>query len=81
MAAEPIAFEKGSGIWLIDTQGEKYLDALAGIAVCGLGHAHPAITETICKQAAKLIHTSNTYHILLTINFDAMLKQMNQTKL
>lgn len=59
----PIAFEKGSGIWLTDTQGEKYLDALAGIAVCGLGHAHPAITETICKQAAKLIHTSNTYHI------------------
>lgn len=59
----PVAFEKGSGVWLIDTQGEKYLDALAGIAVCGLGHAHPAITETICKQADKLIHTSNTYHI------------------
>ena len=59
----PVAFEKGSGMWLTDTQGEKYLDALAGIAVCGLGHAHPAITETICKQAAKLIHTSNTYHI------------------
>lgn len=59
----PIAFEKGSGVWLTDTQGERYLDALAGIAVCGLGHAHPAITETICNQAAKLIHTSNTYHI------------------
>lgn len=59
----PVAFEKGSGVWLTDTQGEKYLDALAGIAVCGLGHAHPAITATICDQAAKLIHTSNTYHI------------------
>ncbi|MFZ0219222.1 MAG: aspartate aminotransferase family protein [Candidatus Aquirickettsiella sp.] len=59
----PIAFEKGSGVWLTDIQGEKYLDALAGIAVCGLGHAHPAITKTICNQAAKLIHTSNTYHI------------------
>lgn len=59
----PIAFEKGLGMWLTDTEGEEYLDALAGIAVCGLGHAHPAITETICKQAAKLIHTSNTYHI------------------
>ncbi len=59
----PIAFEKGSGIWLTDTQGVRYLDALAGIAVCGLGHAHPAITETLCNQAAKLIHTSNTYHI------------------
>jgi acetylornithine aminotransferase len=59
----PVAFEKGSGVWLTDTQGEKYLDALAGIAVCGLGHAHPAITQTICEQAEKLIHTSNTYHI------------------
>ena len=59
----PVAFEKGSGVWLTDIKGEKYLDALAGIAVCGLGHAHPAITETISSQAAKLIHTSNTYHI------------------
>ncbi|OJA00325.1 acetylornithine aminotransferase [Rickettsiella grylli] len=59
----PVAFEKGSGIWLTDTQGACYLDALSGIAVCGLGHAHPAITETICNQARKLIHTSNTYHI------------------
>jgi acetylornithine/N-succinyldiaminopimelate aminotransferase len=59
----PVAFEKGSGVWLTDTQGEKYLDALAGIAVCGLGHTHPAITASICNQAAKLIHTSNTYHI------------------
>lgn len=58
-----VAFVKGSGLWLTDTQGENYLDALSGIAVCGLGHAHPAITETICKQAATLIHTSNTYHI------------------
>lgn len=59
----PVAFEKGSGVWLTDTEGENYLDALAGIAVCGLGHAHPAITKTICNQAAKLIHISNTFHI------------------
>ena len=59
----PIAFKQGSGVWLTDRQGEKYLDALSGIAVCGLGHAHPAITETLCKQAAQLIHTSNTYLI------------------
>lgn len=58
-----IAFKQGSGVWLTDTQGEKYLDALAGIAVCGLGHAHPAVTETLCQQAARLIHTSNTYLI------------------
>ena len=59
----PVAFERGSGVWLTDTQGEKYLDALAGIAVCGLGHSHPAVSKTLCEQAAKLIHTSNTYHI------------------
>ena len=59
----PIAFEKGEGVWLTDTIGEKYLDALAGIAVCGLGHSHPAVTQTFCEQAAKLIHTSNTYQI------------------
>jgi acetylornithine/N-succinyldiaminopimelate aminotransferase len=58
-----VAFEKGEGVWLWDTKGEKYLDSLAGIAVCGLGHSHPAITKTICEQASKLIHSSNTYHI------------------
>lgn len=59
----PVAFVRGQGVWLWDKDGEKYLDALAGIAVCGLGHAHPAVTETICKQAAKLMHVSNTYQI------------------
>ncbi|MES2141810.1 MAG: aspartate aminotransferase family protein [Pseudomonadota bacterium] len=59
----PITFEKGEGVWLTDTMGDKYLDALAGIAVCGLGHSHPAVTQTFCEQAAKLIHTSNTYQI------------------
>ena len=59
----PVAFEKGHGVWLWDKQGEKYLDALAGIAVCGLGHSHPAVTKTLCEQAGKLIHTSNTYQI------------------
>lgn len=59
----PIAFEKGQGVWLIDKNGEKYLDGLAGIGVCGLGHAHPAVTKTLCDQAGKLIHVSNTYHI------------------
>jgi acetylornithine/N-succinyldiaminopimelate aminotransferase len=59
----PVAFEKGEGVWLWDKNGEKYLDSLAGIAVCGLGHSHPAITKTLCEQAGKLIHTSNTYQI------------------
>lgn len=59
----PISFERGEGVWLWDTEGNKYLDALSGIAVCGLGHTHPAVTAAIQQQAAKLIHTSNLYRI------------------
>lgn len=59
----PITFTHGQGVWLYDEQGKAYLDGLSGIAVCGLGHAHPDVTKTIQQQAAKLIHTSNTYHI------------------
>lgn len=64
-AALPVAFVRGEGAWLWDTKGKKYLDALAGIAVCGLGHAHPAVTAAICDQAGKLLHTSNWYLIPL----------------
>jgi acetylornithine aminotransferase len=59
----PITFEKGEGVWLWDNQGTRYLDALSGIAVCGLGHAHPAVTAAICEQANQLLHTSNLYGI------------------
>jgi acetylornithine/N-succinyldiaminopimelate aminotransferase len=58
-----VMFEQGRGAWLWDTQGNQYLDSLAGIAVCGLGHAHPDVTKTITEQAGKLLHTSNTYTI------------------
>ena len=60
-----IEFVKGSGVWLMDTRGERYLDALSGIAVCGLGHAHPAVQEALSDQSANLIHTSNLYRIPL----------------
>ena len=60
-----VAFAKGKGVWLTDTEGKQYLDALSGIAVCNLGHAHPAITKAISEQAATLIHTSNIYQIPL----------------
>jgi len=60
-----IEFKNGSGAWLNDTQGQRYLDALSGIAVCGLGHAHPVVQEAIADQAANLIHTSNLYRIPL----------------
>ncbi len=59
----PVAFERGEGCWLWDKQGKRYLDALAGIAVCGVGHSHPRLVKAICEQAAKLIHTSNLYEI------------------
>jgi acetylornithine aminotransferase len=58
-----VAFDHGEGCWLFDTDGNKYLDALSGIAVCGLGHAHPAVTTAISEQASQLIHTSNLYTI------------------
>lgn len=60
---QPVTFTKGEGVWLWDDQGEKYLDALAGVAVNGLGHAHPKLVDAIAKQAARLIHVSNIYHI------------------
>ncbi|MBI5612878.1 MAG: aspartate aminotransferase family protein [Gammaproteobacteria bacterium] len=61
----PVAFVRGAGAWLWDSAGKKYLDALAGVAVCGLGHAHPAVTEAICDQAGTLLHTSNWYQVPL----------------
>lgn len=61
----PVAFERGEGAWLYDGDGNAYLDALGGIAVCGLGHAHPAVTEAIREQAGRLVHTSNLYRIPL----------------
>lgn len=61
----PVAFTHGKGVWLWDTEGTQYLDALSGIAVCGLGHAHPAVTQAITEQASKLLHTTNLYRIPL----------------
>ena len=60
---QPVAFERGEGVWLFDTDGNRYLDALAGIAVNALGHAHPALMGAITDQAGKLLHTSNLYEI------------------
>lgn len=59
----PVAFRRGRGAWLEDTNGRWYLDALSGIAVCGLGHAHPAVAAALAGQAHTLIHTSNLYDI------------------
>ena len=59
----PVAFTHGQGVWLWDAQGRKYLDALAGIGVSCLGHAHPQLVQAIATQAARVIHTSNIYEI------------------
>jgi acetylornithine aminotransferase len=59
----PVAFERGEGCWVWDGQGKRYLDALCGIAVCGLGHSHPRLVHAITTQAGRLIHTSNLYEI------------------
>lgn len=59
----PVTFERGEGCWLWDKEGKRYLDALAGIAVCGVGHSHPRLVKAITDQAARLIHTSNLYEI------------------
>ncbi len=59
----PVTFEKGEGVWLWDQSNKRYLDALSGIAVCNLGHAHPAVHKAICEQSKKLLHTSNLYGI------------------
>jgi acetylornithine aminotransferase len=59
----PVAFTHGHGVWLWDESGKKYLDALAGIAVNTLGHAHPKLTRAIAEQSSRLIHASNLYQI------------------
>lgn len=58
----PITFVRGEGVWLINDREERYLDCVAGIAVCALGHAHPSITQAIVMQAATLVHCSNLYN-------------------
>ncbi len=59
----PVTFERGEGAWLWDTEGKRYLDALAGIAVNTLGHAHPRFTAALKAQITKLIHCSNVYQV------------------
>jgi acetylornithine/N-succinyldiaminopimelate aminotransferase len=73
----PISFSHGQGAWLFDTNNKEYLDALSGIAVCGLGHAHPEVTKTIQEQAAKIIHTSNVFTIEKQLQLAEKLTRMS----
>jgi len=64
-ARMPVSFVYGQGAWLFSTEERRYLDAISGIAVCNLGHAHPKVARAIADQASKLVHTSNLYGISL----------------
>lgn len=71
----PAVITEGSGCRLKDADGREYLDFLSGIAVCSLGHCHPAVTEAICRQAAKLVHVSNLFHTQPQIELAELLVQ------
>lgn len=60
-ARADLLFVRGQGSYLYDSTGKEYLDFAAGIAVCSLGHCHPAVTKAIQEQAAKLVHVSNLF--------------------
>lgn len=60
---QPVTFVKGEGVWLTDTAGDRYLDALSGVAVNGLGHSHPKFVAALNAQISRLIHVSNIYQI------------------
>ncbi len=72
----PVTFSHGEGVYLYDTEGRRYLDGIAGIAVNGLGHAHPAVTAAIRQQADKLVHSSNLYRIEAQEKLGAALAQV-----
>jgi len=59
----PFAFERGEGAWLWDSEGNRYLDAISGLGVCALGHAHPRVAEAVANQASAVVHTSNLFRV------------------
>ncbi len=72
------AFENGQGSWLFDSNGNKYLDLISGIAVCGLGHCHSAVTQAIKDQVGRLVHTSNLYQIPLQNELATLLAKVSE---
>lgn len=62
-ASLPLSFSHGEGVWLHSTEGQSYLDCVAGVAVCALGHGHPKLAEAIADQARRLLHVSNLFTI------------------
>jgi len=72
-ARQPVVLVRGKGSWVWDSDGNKYLDFVGGIAVCVLGHSHPAVAKAISAQAKKLLHVSNLYYIEQQINLAELL--------
>ncbi len=72
----PVCFERGEGVYIYDTDGKRYLDLVAGIAVNVLGHIHPKLLRAINQQAQKLIHTSNLYYTLPQIELIQLLVKL-----
>jgi len=69
----PVTLVEGKGCRVFDSGGKMYLDFLAGIAVCSLGHAHPEVAEAVCRQAQKLVHVSNLYYTVPQIELAELL--------
>ena len=74
-ARTQVVFERGEGCWLYDLEGKRYLDLVAGIAVCNLGHANPEVARAVADQARTLVHTSNLYYTLPMIELSERLIQ------
>jgi len=71
----PIVIAKGKGCTVWDTEGKKYTDFVAGIAVCNLGHAHPQVSKALCMQADTLFHVSNLYYTIPQVDLAYWLTQ------
>ncbi len=76
-ARQPVAFSHGDGAWLIDTEGRRYLDCLAGIAVNTLGHNHPKLVAALREQIGSIIHSSNLFEIPLQTELGARLVELS----
>ena len=74
-ARTQVVFERGEGCWLYDLEGKRYLDLVAGIAVCNLGHSNPKVAQAVADQARTLVHTSNLYYTLPMIELAERLVQ------
>jgi len=72
----PVSFERGQGVWLWDTRGKRYLDAVSGIAVSGLGHAHPRLTQAIAAQAGRieLVELALERGLLINVTADSVVR-------